>query len=179
MPSSIDLGRAPAAGGGAFEAEVSKLTGLGSGAMGKAILRYSSEKISGLLSNDCERLFVDALALCKSGDHGRAREVLNSLKNRPGNIAVRDTAVFLHSRTLVDDGFHRRAAAALEGLLQEGYEVPWEPEIFEQLGRCSRALGKPLEARRIWKIVADRFPHDREIQGRIARLLKASQAAGE
>lgn len=165
--------------GGSFTDELGRLTGLQPARLQEAILAHASETISRLASKNCRPLFAEALALCRSGKNAPAREIFNSIRKLPGNKALGDTAVFLHSRTLVEDGFYRRATVALEGLLKEGYEVPWEPEIFEQLGRCRRALGEPARARQLWNTVAERFPHDREIQARIARLLKTQEIKGE
>ena len=165
--------------GGSFTDELGQLTGLRTARLEGALLAHAAEAISRLASKDCRRLFAEALALCRSGKNAPARELFNAISKAPGNKALRDTAVFLHSRTLVEDGACRQAIVALEGLLKEGYEVPWEPEIFEQLGRCRRALGEPARARQLWKTVTERFPHDREIQARIAILLKRPKAGGE
>ena len=165
--------------GGAFHEELGEFTGLGSARLEEALLAHAAETISRLASKDCGRLLAEALTLCRSGKNAPARAIFNELRKDPGNKALKDTAVFLHSRTLVDDGSCRQAILALKGLLKEGYEVPWEPEIFEQLGRCHSALGEPERARQLWKTVAERFPHDREIQARIAILLKTPKARGE
>ena len=165
--------------GGVFSQELGRLTGLRPARLEEAVLAKASETISGLVSKDGRRLLAEALALCRSGKNAPARELFNSIRKLPGNKALGDTVVFLHSRTLVEDGFYRRAGSALRGLLKEGYEVPWEPEIFEQLGLCRRALGEPAGARELWKTVVERFPHDREIQVRIAKLLRTQKAGTE
>ena len=161
--------------GGAFEETLGKLIGLAPGRVAEAALRYCSERIRGLISERSERLFAEAVVLCSTGRHGRARKALSSLRVLDGSVAVRDTAVFLLARSLVEDGLYEKAGGLLESLLRDGYEVPWEPEIFEQLGRCRAGAGKRREARGLWKMVADRFPHDSAVQARIAVLLEAAE----
>lgn len=161
--------------GGAFEETLGELIGLTPGRVAKAAFRYCSERIRGLISERSERLFAEAVALCSTGRHGPARKALRTLGALDGSVAVRDTAVFLQARTLVEDGLYEEAGGLLESLLRDGYEVPWEPEIFEQLGRCRAGVGKRREARSFWKMVADRFPHDGAVQARIAVLLEGGE----
>jgi hypothetical protein len=157
--------------GGVFKAELEKLTGLRMAGLEKAMLQDSVRRISRRISSPSERLFKDALRQAQAGHYDRSRESLSVLGSIGVSLAVHDSAIFLHARTLVEEGRYSEAAGQFEGLLRKGYEVSWEPEIFEQLGRCRAGMGKPREAILAWKMVAERFPHDSAVQGRIAVLL--------
>ena len=157
--------------GGVFKTELEKLTGLRLPGLEKAMLRDAVRRISRRISSPSERLFKLALRQAQDGHYDRSHESLNALGGSGESLAVRDSALFLHARMLVEEGRYLEAAGQLEGLLRKGYEVPWEPEIFEQLGRCRAGMGKLREAMLIWKMVAERFPHDSAVQRRITALL--------
>ena len=157
--------------GGVFKTELEKLTGLRLAGLEKAMLQGSVGRISRRISSPSERLFKDALRQAQEGHYERSRESLGALGGIGEGLAVRESAIFLHARTLVEEERYSEAAGQLESLLRKGYEVPWEPEIFEQLGRCRAGMGKPREAALIWKMVAERFPHDSAVQRRITTLL--------
>ncbi len=157
--------------GGVFKTELEKLTGLRLSGLEKAMLQDAVRRISRRISSPSERLFKHALGQAQEGHYDRSRESLSALGSIGGSLAVRDSAIFLHARMLVEEGRYLEAAGQLESLLRKGYEVPWEPEIFEQLGRCRAGMGKPREAVLIWKMVAERFPHDSAVQRRITTLL--------
>lgn len=157
--------------GGVFKDELVRLTGLQPEGIAKATLLSSSKSISRLISKRSERLFAEAVGFLEKGRHEPADEILSALEGAEGSLAVADSVVFLYARTLVEKGLYSRATRRLESLLQDGYEVPWEPEVFEQLGRCRAGLGKAREAVALWKMVRERFPHDKAVQGRISGLL--------
>ena len=157
--------------GGVFKTELEKLTGLRLPGLEKAMLRDAVRRISRRISSPSERLFKLALRQAQDGHYDRSHESLSALGGSGESLAVRDSALFLHARMLVEEGRYLEAAGQLEGLLRKGYEVPWEPEIFEQLGRCRAGMGKLREAMLIWKMVAERFPHDSAVQRRITAVL--------